>query len=148
MSYTVNGTFIGLLRLWAYFKVYMNMKDICVVITTFLRDDALFACIKSIRRLYSNIAIFVADTGKESKAKDDYCLKHRCELFKLAFDAGVCVTKNEGLERIPDSYRYVFVCEDDIIFTKETMLETLREILEKKSHVGIVGGSLKKVKGH
>ena len=122
------------------------MKDFCILTTTFLRDDALFKCIKSIRRIYPDIAIFVADTGHESKAKDDFCFEHKCELFKLPFDVGVCVAKNEGLERIPDSYKYIFVCEDDIIFTEETKIEILREILEKKNQVGKAGCLLKKVR--
>lgn len=121
------------------------MKDTAILITTFLRDDALFACVKSIRKLYPDITIFVADTGHESKVKDDFCFEYKCDLFKLAFDAGVCAARNDGLDRIPESYKYIFVCEDDIIFTKETKLETLREILEERKQVGIVGGSLKKV---
>jgi len=122
------------------------MKDTCVVVTTFLRDDALFNCIKSIRKLYPDIAIFVADTGHESKVKDDFCLEHKCELIKVIFDSGVCIARNEGFERIPDSYRYIFVCEDDIVFTEETRLEVLREILEKKNRVGLAGCLLKKVR--
>lgn len=115
---------------------------------TFLRDSALFACVKSIRKLYPDIAVFVADTGHKSKAKDDFCLEYKCELFKVAFDAGVCAARNEGLERIPDSYKYVFVCEDDIVFTDKTKLEVLGKILEKRPGIGIVGGSLKKVGIH
>lgn len=122
------------------------LKDTAILVTTFLRDDALFACIKSIRKHYPDIAIFITDTGHESKAKDDFCFDHECELFKLAFDAGVCMAKNEGLDMIPDTYKYVFVCEDDIIFKGETKLELLREVLEKRPKVGIVGGSLKRVK--
>ncbi|TES92943.1 MAG: hypothetical protein E3J87_03405, partial [Candidatus Cloacimonadota bacterium] len=121
------------------------MKDIAILITTFLRDDALFACVKSIRKFYPNIAIFIADTGHESKEKDDYCFKYKCELFKIALDAGVCMAKNEGLDRMPDSFKYIFVCEDDIIFTAMTKLEILRDILEKRKKIGIAGGSLKKV---
>jgi glycosyltransferase involved in cell wall biosynthesis len=124
------------------------MKDTAILITTFLRDDALFKCVKSIRKIYPNIAIFVADTGHESQVKDDFCFKHKCELFKVVFDAGVCMVKNEGLEKIPDNYRYVFVCEDDIVFTELTRLEILRDILEKKRQVGIVGAALKKIRGH
>jgi len=71
------------------------MKDTVILIMTFLRDDALFACVKSIRKFYPDIAIFVADTGKESKEKDDFCFEYKCELFKLAFDAVVCMAKNE-----------------------------------------------------
>ncbi len=122
------------------------MKDTAVFITTFLRDDALFNCVKSIRKFYPDIAIFVVDTGHESKTKNDFCLDYKCTLIKIAFDSGVCRAKNEGLESIPDSYKYVFVCEDDIIFTEETRLEVLRDILEKRTKVGIVGGSLRRVK--
>ena len=110
---------------------YFKMKDTAILITTFLRDDALFACVKSIRKFYPDIAVFIADTGHESKAKDDFCFEHKCELFNLGFDAGVCAMKNEGLDRIPDKFRYVLVCEDDIVFTTETRLEVLRDILEK-----------------
>ena len=109
------------------------MKDTAILITTFLRDNALFACIKSIRKFYPDIAIFVTDTGHESKEKDDFCFKHKCELFQIAFDAGVCMAKNEGLERIPDHYKYVFMCEDDIIFTELTKLKLLRGILSRRS---------------
>lgn len=125
------------------------MKDSCVLITTFLRDDALFACVESIRKIYPDIAIFVVDTGHESKAKEDFCFEHKCKLLNIHFDVGVCVARNEAFDKIPNNYKYVFVCEDDIVFTKETKLEVLREILEKKSQVGIVGCLLKRVRrGH
>ena len=122
------------------------MKDTAVIITTFLRDDALFDCIASIRKFYPDIAIFVADTGRESEHKDKFCSDHKCTLIKVPFDSGVCKARNEGLVRISNNYKYVFVCEDDIIFTEETELETLRKILEERPQVGIVGGSLRRVK--
>ena len=122
------------------------MNDVAILIMTFLRDDALFNCVKSIRKFYPDIAVFVADTGHKSKAKDDFCFEHKCELFNLGFDAGVCVMKNEGLERIPDKFRYVLVCEDDIVFTTETRFEVLRDILEKQKSVGIAGCLIKRVK--
>ena len=122
------------------------MKDTAVLITTFLRDRALFNCIKSIRKFYPTIAIFVADTGHESKAKDDFCFDHKCELFKMGFDAGVCAARNEGFDSIPKSYRYVFVCEDDIVFTEKTKIKLLRQILEERKQIGLVGGFIRKIK--
>jgi len=122
------------------------MKDVAILIMTFLRDDALFACVKSIRKLYPDIAIFIADTGHKSKRKDDFCLENKCTLFNIGFDVGVCAMKNEGLERIPDKFKYVLVCEDDIVFTVETKLETLRDILEKRNSIGIAGCLIKRVK--
>ena len=116
-----------------------------VLITTFLRDDALFACVESIRKVYPDIAVFIADTGYESKRKSDFCLENKCTLFNIGFDAGVCTMKNKGLEQIPDNFRYVFVCEDDIIFTSKTQLEKLRDILESQSQIGIMGCLVKRI---
>lgn len=121
-------------------------KDIAILITTFLRDNALFDCIRSIRKFYPDIALFVADTGHEDIGKANFCIEHNCTLINLAFDAGVCVAKNEGLSHVPEKYKYVFICEDDILFTAGTKLEKLREILKRRSQVGIAGCLLKKVK--
>jgi len=65
------------------------MKNIAILITTFLRDDALFACVKSIRGFYLNIAIFIADMGHESKAKDDFLLLKRNADWRVAFTDSV-----------------------------------------------------------
>ena len=122
------------------------MKNTAVLITTFLRDNALFNCIRSIRKHYPDIAIYVADTGHESKQKIDFCYKHNCTLFNVGFDVGVCAMRNEGLERIPDKFRYVLVCEDDIVFTAETKLGALENILEQQGATGIIGCLIKRIK--
>ena len=122
------------------------MKNTAVLITTFLRDNALFNCIRSIRKHYPDIAIYVADTGHESKQKIDFCYKHSCTLFNVGFDVGVCAMRNEGLERIPDKFRYVLVCEDDIVFTAETKLGALENILEQQGATGIIGCLIKRIK--
>lgn len=121
------------------------MKDTAILITTFLRDNALFDCVRSIRRRYSDIAIYIADTGHENTAKANFCVNHNCTLIPLGFDAGVCMAKNAGLERIPKKYKYVFICEDDIIFTAKSKIEDLRKLLEARAKIGIAGCRLKRV---
>lgn len=120
--------------------------DTCILITTFLRDNALFECIKSIREFYPDIAIFVADTGREGDVKDGLCSEYNCTLIRVPFDSGVCRVRNEAFGHIPDSFKYVFICEDDIIFTENTKIEILKVILEKRQQIGIAGGSITKVK--
>lgn len=122
------------------------MKDVCVLIPTLLRDNALFDCVRSIRKHYPQIAIYIVDTGHESEEKRKFCKKHKCVLINHNLDAGVCSAKNEGLRQIPEEYKYVFVCEDDIMFTDKTKIEDLREILEKREEIGIAGCLLKKVR--
>jgi len=119
------------------------MKDTAVLVTTFLRDELLFRCIKSIRRYYPDIPIFVGDNGKSNLEKKNFCSEHQCMLFELPFDLGVGGTRNETLKRIPSKYRYIAIVEDDIIFTESTKLESWKRILDSEKEVGIVGGLLK-----
>jgi len=116
------------------------MDDTAVLITAFLRDNLLFRCIKSIRKFYPEIPIFIGDNGKPSKKKDVFCSEYDCTHFELPFDLGVAGVRNESLKRIPSKYKYIMVCEDDVIFTTETKLETLRAIIGSDKRIGIAGG--------
>ena len=119
------------------------MNNTAVLVTTFLRDDHLFRCIKSIRKFYPDIAIYVSDNGEWSSEKTQFCLDHNCIYHKLSFDLGVSASRNEVLKLMPKKYKYIVICEDDIVFTKHTKLETWHTILETDPDIGIVGGMLK-----
>jgi len=121
----------------------ISLKDTAILVTTFLRDECLFRCIKSIRKYYPEIAIFIGDNGYPDKGKKRFCTQHKCKLFELPFDLGVSGVRNESLKLIPKKYKNIVICEDDIIFTNGTKLEGWKEILNKKKNIGIVGGLLK-----
>lgn len=121
-----------------------KFKDVAILITTFMRDDALFQCIKSIRKYYPDIAIYVGDNGKSNNKKKAFCKDYKCEYIKAPLDCGVGATRNAVFEKLPKRYKYVVICEDDIIFTNETRLEKWVTVLDAKDDVGIVGGKLKK----
>jgi len=115
-----------------------------ILITTFMRDAALFRCIKSIRKYYPDIAIFVGDNGKANKNKTEFLNQQKCDYIKAPFDCGVGETRNKTFEKMPAQYKYVMICEDDIVFTEETKLENWMSILAAKEDVGIAGGKLMK----
>jgi len=117
--------------------------DTAILITTFLRDELLFRCIKSVRQFYPNMPIFIGDNGEPDPLKTRFCQEHKCKLFALPFDLGVGGTRNESIKQIPKKYKYIVIIEDDIIFTEGTKLEYWREILDSNSKIGIVGGLLK-----
>lgn len=119
-------------------------KETCVLITTFLRDDLLFKCIESIRKYYPDIAVFVGDNGRITPGKREFCEKNRCILLEFPFDIGVSETRNRSLNLIPDEFQYVFITEEDIIFTEDTKFETLKKILDSDPNIGIAGGLLKR----
>jgi GT2 family glycosyltransferase len=121
-----------------------NLSDIAVMITTFMRDEALFECVKSVRRHYPNVAIVVADNGRESKKRRMFCKEHRCQYVKAPFDVGVGAARNAALKTLPAKYKYIVNCEDDLLFTDETRIEYWASILDEKPEIGIVGCLLKK----
>lgn len=121
-----------------------NLVDVAVLITTFMRDRALFACVKSIRQFYPDIAIFVGDNGKVNAKRKEFCKAQRCTYAKAPFDYGVGATRNKVLERMPGKFRHIVVCEDDILFSDETVLENWLAVLDAENDIGIVGGLLKK----
>ena len=47
-------------------------KNIGIAITTFLRDESLFRCIKSILYYYPHLKMYILDQGKISKYKKAY----------------------------------------------------------------------------
>jgi len=123
------------------------MKDTAILITTFLRDDALFACVKSIRKYYLDIKIFIVNTGQSSDKIDKLCSYHRCTLIKAPLDSGVCCARNEAMALIPKEYKYVVILEDDIVFNEKTKLETWRTILREYEDIGIVSCEVQRLNG-
>ena len=119
------------------------MRDTAILVTTFLRDSLLFRCIESIRQYYPDTAIFVGDNGKPDEAKTAFCDKHNCTLINLPFDLGVAGVRNASLRKIPKRFKYIVICEDDIVFTPETSIETWRAVLDAEPGVGLAGGRLK-----
>jgi len=125
-------------------KAKRDLDDVAILVTTFMRDSALFQCIKSIRAYYPNIAIFVADNGKPNEKKKQFCKTHECTLVTSPFDSGVGSARNAVFSVLPEQYRHVVICEDDVLFTDETRLENWIAVLEAEKDIGIVGGVLKK----
>jgi len=133
---------------WGKCEERGDIDDIAVLVTTFMRDDQLYDCVRSIRLYYPSIAIYVADNSKDvSPKKKRFCSDHSCTLVKTPFDSGVGRSRNACMKKIPKKYHYVVICEDDIRFTPQTRLETWRNILHRKKLTGIVGGLLN-VKTH
>ena len=125
-------------------KTNSKLKDTAILITTFMRDVALFRCVKSVKEYYPDITIFVADNGKPNAKKDRFCKEHKCSLVTSPFDSGVGSARNAVFSILPKQYKYVVICEDDALFTGETKLKNWIAILEAEKDIGIVGGGLKK----
>jgi hypothetical protein len=105
-------------------------------VTAFLRPKALARFVESIRRYYPKLRIIVADSGNLPAVFDDPLL----EYHTLPHDAGVSAARNLLVEKCRTPY--LFIGEDDYVFTEETDLAAFVDVLNSDPEVGIVGGPL------
>lgn len=103
----------------------------------------LFRCVESIRQYYPAIKIYVGDNGRPSDEKTRFLKEHDCEHLMVTFDCGVAGVRNESIALIPKSYKYIFIVEDDVVFTKGTVLSKLYKAVNDSPRTGIAALMLK-----
>jgi GR25 family glycosyltransferase involved in LPS biosynthesis len=98
--------------------------------------------IRSIREFYPDLELIivadqeVTDTNRRIMAEDPYIKFHWLGLW----DAGVSVMRNLG--RDLNHKKYTLVLEDDFVFTKDTKIEHMREVLEHDQAAAVCCGAL------
>jgi GT2 family glycosyltransferase len=103
----------------------------------------LFRCVESIRQYYPAIKIYVGDNGRPSDEKTLFLQEQNCEHLQVTFDCGVSGVRNESIALIPKTYKYIFIVEDDVVFTKATVLSRLHKVLKASPRIGIAALMLK-----
>lgn len=117
--------------------------NICVFISTFLRDGMLFRCIDSILQHMPGARMVIADDGAETKQK----IKRYAELrrmghtaFWLSFDSGFGTKRNAAIQHYDRPY--TLIGSDDFIWDADSaqgVLDMLR-ILASDTELGVVSG--------
>lgn len=117
------------------------MNDITILIKTFLRKKSLFRLLKSIENSYSDIPIVIVDDG-DKNLTDELTNKFNLiiKYFKLPFDSGLSYGRNYGLSKI--TTKYFLLLDDDFVFTKETDISKMIDVM-KKTNANIVGGGIR-----
>ena len=113
------------------------MKDVTIVITAFTRYGPLKACLRSIRKYYPCVPIIISDNGR-MKSTVGLALKFRCRHLELPYDCGANMARKKGQEAVET--KYWVICEDDMIFTKDTVLENFKTVLDHDPQVDVIGG--------
>ena len=103
------------------------MNDVTALIKTFLRDDVLFLCIESLRSIYPEIPIIVADDGRPSYVKESFMRGNNVEYRMLPFNGGKC----KGMNFLIDICRtpYCLIGDDDFYYTPKARLDDLRKLM-------------------
>ena len=120
------------------------MEKIAILVTTFLRDDLLLDCIKSILDVYQkNWFVLVADQGNKTTQKDEYFknINENVKYYNLPFDCGLSSARNFLVQKTNDlDIQYCLITADSIHFTKNMIyMNKSIDMMTKLSSCGILG---------
>jgi GT2 family glycosyltransferase len=117
--------------------------NVDILIKTFLRPNCLQRLVDSILSRYPNAHLNIADDGEPDESmrryyKDLEARGHQIRL--LPFNVGISSGRNSLVEA--STRPYLLLLDDDVVFTNQTRIETLTEVLEADQSLGVAGGSL------
>ncbi|KAG8566457.1 hypothetical protein GDO81_013260, partial [Engystomops pustulosus] len=115
-----------------------KMSDLVTITTkTFLRYDKLRTLLQSIRQYYPDIKVIVADDNETPEKIDD----PNVEQYIMPFAKGWFAGRNLALSQVTTKY-FLWV-DDDFLFTNDTKIEKLLDVLEA-TDLDLVGGKVDK----
>uniref|UniRef100_A0A7N9AYE8 Beta-1,4 N-acetylgalactosaminyltransferase n=1 Tax=Mastacembelus armatus TaxID=205130 RepID=A0A7N9AYE8_9TELE len=124
-----------------YQKEYNISALVTIATKTFLRYDKLRDLIDSIRQYYPTVTIVVADDSEHPEPVKGPHIEH----YIMPFGKGWFAGRNLAVSQV--TTKYVLWVDDDFIFTANTKLEKMVDILEKTT-LDMVGGAVREVTGY
>uniref|UniRef100_A0AAQ6APZ7 Beta-1,4 N-acetylgalactosaminyltransferase n=1 Tax=Amphiprion ocellaris TaxID=80972 RepID=A0AAQ6APZ7_AMPOC len=119
-----------------------NVSALVTIATkTFLRYDKLQDLIDSVRRYYPTVTIVIADDSENPKTMSGPYIEH----YIMPFGKGWFAGRNLAVSQV--TTKYVLWVDDDFIFTANTKLEKLVDVLEKTT-LDLVGGAVREATGY
>uniref|UniRef100_A0A8D0KN95 Beta-1,4-N-acetyl-galactosaminyltransferase 2 (SID blood group) n=1 Tax=Salvator merianae TaxID=96440 RepID=A0A8D0KN95_SALMN len=113
-----------------------SIKNLVTITTkTFLRYHKLRVLIKSIKQYYPDIKLIVADDSNNPEMMQET----NVEQYIMPFGKGWFAGRNLAISQVTTKY-YLWV-DDDFVFTADTKIEKLLEVLEN-TNLDMVGGSV------
>ncbi|XP_072105184.1 beta-1,4 N-acetylgalactosaminyltransferase 1-like isoform X3 [Mobula birostris] len=118
-----------------------NISALVTIATkTFLRYDKLRELISSIRKFYPNVTIVIADDSNKPQKIEGPFIEH----YIMPFGKGWFAGRNLAISQV--TTKYLLWVDDDFIFTANTKVEKLVDILEKTT-LDLVGGAVREKTG-
>ncbi|KAM9813218.1 beta-1,4 N-acetylgalactosaminyltransferase 1 [Neosynchiropus ocellatus] len=119
-----------------------NISALVTIATkTFLRYDKLQDLIDSVRKYYPTVTIVIADDSEHPKSITGPYIEH----YIMPFGKGWFAGRNLAVSQV--TTKYVLWVDDDFIFTANTKLEKLVDVLERTT-LDLVGGAVREVTGY
>ncbi len=121
-------------------------NEVTVCIKTFIRPECLKRLIDSIRIFYPSIKIIIGDDSfknqktnriwKNNPFKND----KNIEYYKLPYDTKAAYGRNFIISKVKT--KFVFVTDDDHVFTEDTKIEHLYKALQDVPYASIAAGTV------
>ncbi|KAI3360244.1 hypothetical protein L3Q82_014552, partial [Scortum barcoo] len=111
-------------------------SQVTITTKTFLRYTQIKELLKSIRRFYSNIKVIIADDSFEPEHITEEYVQHYIMPPAQGWFAG----RNLAVSQVTTKY-FLWV-DDDFVFTEETKIEKLVEVMEAVPELDVLGGSV------
>lgn len=112
------------------------VENVTIIIKTFCRPECMARLHDSIRLLYPEIPIIIADDGEPYAGPFRGSTTH----LKLPFDCGLKMGRNLAMALVRT--KYFLLCDDDFVFTKNTSIATLVALAER-FQMTILGGDIR-----
>ncbi len=118
-----------------------------IIVKSFRRFDLLLRFVRSVKKHYPTARILVADDSFE-EASDSLPWEIRevqqtpgVSWLQFPFDTGLAACRNR-LVKVTQA-RYVVNCDDDFVFTDETRLDKMVDVLDADADVDLCGGIIR-----
>jgi GT2 family glycosyltransferase len=112
-----------------------SLKDVTALIKTFLRDDYLFMCVQSLRDVYPDIHIVVADDGRCGPTKESALRRLGVERYiRLPYDVGTCAGRNVLIDACQTPF--FLLGDDDFFYDEQARLWDLRAMMSVADMAG------------
>lgn len=115
---------------------WLITRKITAIIKTHDRPRCLDRLLTSLRQHYPFLKVLVGDDGQRPARVSGENL----EYHRFPFDIGLSAGRNRLLKQVETPY--FLLLDDDYIFTSETRIERLAELLDKNPEVDIMAGQV------
>lgn len=118
----------------------MTKPSLAVAFATIERPQVVQRLIRSTRRYFPDIPIYVADQSRQTETMASFYASHDVRVIRMPYDAGVTASRNRLTRTIREDY--FVLCDDDFVFGAKTRFDDALRILEAAPDIAVVGGRL------
>ncbi|XP_040047849.2 beta-1,4 N-acetylgalactosaminyltransferase 2 isoform X2 [Gasterosteus aculeatus] len=113
-------------------------SQVTITTKTFLRYAQLKILLSSIRHFYSNIKVIIADDSFEP----EHITGENTEQYIMPPAQGWFAGRNLAVSQV--TTKYLLWVDDDFVFTEETKIEKLVEVMEALPELDVLGGTVQR----